>query len=179
MSLEHPMTLSYYDNIIIMQMKDIPQGVSFLRGKGVRMTERQERFCQEFVATGNATQSAISAGYAQSGARQIGNKLLSNNHVQNRIRELQGEIKNQNIADAREMQSILTSIVRGESTEEVIVVEGIGDGCSEAVTKKKKPSQSDRIKAMQLLARMQGVLDNNMTLNVVVPVYGGDQDLED
>jgi hypothetical protein len=32
---------------------------------------------------------------------------------------------------------------------------------------------------MQLLARMQGVLDNNMTLNVVVPVYGGDQDLED
>ena len=179
MSLEHPMTLSYYDNIIIMQMKDIPEGVSFLRGKGVRMTERQERFCQEFVATGNATQSAISAGYAESCARQVGARLMANCNIKERIRELQNEIKNDKIADAREMQSILTSIVRGESDEEVIVVEGIGDGCSEAVTKKKKPSQSDRIKAMQLLARMQGVLDNNMTLNVVVPIYGGDQDLED
>ena len=179
MSLEHPMTLSYYDNIIIMQMKDIPEGVSFLRGKGVRMTERQERFCQEFVATGNATQSAISAGYSERSARAVSCRLLTNANVQNRIKELSGEIKNDKIADAREMQSILTSIVRGESTEEVIVVEGIGDGCSEAVIKKKKPSQSDRIKAMQLLARMQGVLDNNMTLNVVVPIYGGDQDLED
>ena len=178
-SLVCPMTLSYYDNIIIMQMKDIPEGVSFLRGKGVRMTERQERFCQEFVATGNATQSAISAGYSERSARAVSCRLLTNANVQNRIKELSGEIKNDKIADAREMQSILTSIVRGESDEEVIVVEGIGDGCSEAVTKKKKPSQSDRIKAMQLLARMQGVLDNNMTLNVVVPIYGGDQDLED
>ena len=59
------------------------------------------------------------------------------------------------------------------------MVEGCGDGVSEAVTKKKKPSQSDKIKAMQLLARMQGVLDNSQTINVVVPVYGGDQNLED
>lgn len=143
------------------------------------MTERQERFCQEYAKCGNACQSAISAGYSERSAKQIGQKLLTNHDLQNRIRELQGEIKNQNIADAREMQTILTSIIRSESEEEVIVVEGCGDGMSEAVTKKKRPSQSDRIKAMQLLARMQGVLDNSMTLNVVVPVYGGDADLED
>ena len=143
------------------------------------MTQRQERFCQEYVATGNATQSAISAGYAESGARQIGNKLLTNNHIRERLKELNGEVLNSKIADAREMQEHLSAILRGESTEEVVVVEGCGDGVSEAVIKKKKPSQSDRIKAMQLLARMQGVLDNNQTINVVVPVYGGDQNLED
>lgn len=143
------------------------------------MTQRQERFCQEYVATGNARLSAINAGYAESGARQIGNKLLTNNHIQERLKELNGEVLNSKIADAREMQEHLTAILRGESDEEVIVVEGCGDGVSEAVTKKKKPSQSDKIKAMQLLARMQGVLDNNQTINVVVPVYGGDQNLED
>lgn len=143
------------------------------------MTQRQERFCQEYVATGNATLSAINAGYAESGARQIGNKLLTNNHIQERLKELNGEVLNSKIADAREMQEHLSAIIRGESDEEVIVVEGCGDGVSEAVTKKKKPSQSDKIKAMQLLARMQGVLDNNQTINVVVPVYGGDQNLED
>lgn len=143
------------------------------------MTERQERFCQEYSKLGNATQSAINAGYSERSAKQVGQRLLTNDDVKQRIRELQGEIKNQNIADAREMQSILTSIIRSESEEEVIVVEGIGDGCSEGVKHKKKPSQSDRIKAINLLAKMQGVLDNSMTLNVVVPVFGGEEDLED
>lgn len=143
------------------------------------MTERQERFCQEYAKLGNATQSAIEAGYSQKTAYSAGQRLLKNVEVQERIRELAGEIKNEKIADARQMQEVLTSIIFQEAEEEVVVVEGCGDGISEAVTKKKKPSQSDRIKAIQLLARMQGVLDNSATLNVIVPVYGGDQDLED
>lgn len=143
------------------------------------MTERQERFCQEFAKLGNATQSAVEAGYSEKTAYSSGQRLLKNVEVQNRIKELQGEIKNQNIIDARKMQEVLTSIILQESDEEVVVVEGCGDGVSEAVKVTKKPSQSDRIKAVQLLARMQGVLDNSATLNVVIPVYGGDQDLED
>ena len=143
------------------------------------MTQRQERFCQEYVKLGNATQSAIAAGYSERSAKQVGQKLLTNHDLQTRIKELSGELLNSKIADAREMQEHLTSILRGESDEEVIVVEGCGDGVSEAVTKKKKPSQSDRIKAMQLLAKMQGVLDNSTTVNLVVPVFGGESNLED
>lgn len=143
------------------------------------MTERQERFCQEYSKLGNATQSAISAGYSEKTAYSAGQRLLKNVEIQIRIRELSGEIKNQNISDAKEMQEVLTSILRGEAQEEVIVVEGCGDGVSEAVTKKKRPSQADRIKAINLLAKMQGVLDNSATLNVMIPVYGGDLELED
>ena len=143
------------------------------------MTERQERFCQEYSKLGNATQSAINAGYSEKTAYSCGQRLLKDVEVQTRIKELQGEIKNQNIIDARKMQEVLTSIILQESEEEVIVVEGIGDGCSEGVKHKKKPSQSDRIKAINLLAKMQGVLDNSMTLNVVIPVFGGEEDLED
>lgn len=143
------------------------------------MTARQERFCQEFAKTGNATLSALNAGYAKNSANEQGARLLANDSVMNRIRELQGEIKNQNIMDAREMQEVLTSIIKQESQEEVIVVEGCGDGISEAVTKTKTPSQADRIKAIQLLARMQGVLDSGNTVNVVVPIFGGEDKLED
>ena len=143
------------------------------------MTARQERFCQEFAKTGNATLSAINAGYSEKTANEQGSRLLANVSIQERIRELQGEIKNQNIMDAREMQEHLTSIIRQESQEEVIIVEGCGDGVSEAITKTKTPSQSDRIKAIQLLARMQGVLDSGNTVNVVVPVFGGEDKLED
>ena len=63
--------------------------------------------------------------------------------------------------------------------KEVIVVEGCGDGISEAVTKTKTASNQDRIRAIQLLARMQGALDNTATVNVVLPVFGGEDDLEE
>ena len=143
------------------------------------MTARQKRFCEEFVKTGNAKQSAINAGYSEKTAKQIGQKMLTKVDLQSYIQSLQAEIKNENIMDAKQMQEVLTSIILKESEEEVIVVEGCGDGVSEAVTKTKTASNQDRIRAIQLLARMQGALDNTATVNVVLPVFGGEDDLEE
>lgn len=143
------------------------------------MTARQKRFCEEFVKTGNATQSAKDAGYSEKTAYSTGQRMLKNVEVQSYIHSLQDEIKNNNILDAIQMQEVLTSIILKKSEEEVIVVEGCGDGISEAVTKTKTASNQDRIRAIQLLARMQGVLDNTATVNVVLPVFGGEDDLEE
>lgn len=143
------------------------------------MTAKQKRFCEEFVKTGNATQSAIKAGYSEKSANEQGARLLAKVSIKSYIQSLQAEIKTENIINAREMQEVLTSIILKQSEEDVIVVEGCGDGISEAVTKKKTASNADRIKAIQLLARMQGALDNTATVNVVLPVFGGEEDLED
>lgn len=143
------------------------------------MTAKQKRFCEEFVKTGNATQSAIKAGYSEKTANEQGARLLAKVSIKSYIQSLQAEIKTENIINAREMQKVLTSIILKQSEEDVIVVEGCGDGISEAVTKKKTASNADRIKAIQLLARMQGALDNTATVNVVLPVFGGEEDLED
>jgi len=143
------------------------------------MTAKQKRFCEEFVKTGNATQSAISAGYSEKTANEQSSRLLTKVSIKSYIRSLQDEIKNENILDATKMQEVLTSIILQESEEEVIVVEGCGDGMSEAVTKTKTASNADRIKAIQLLARMQGALDNTATVNVILPVFGGEDDLEE
>lgn len=143
------------------------------------MTAKQKRFCEEFVKTGNATQSAIKAGYSEKTANEQGARLLAKVSIKSYIQSLQAEIKTENIINAREMQEVLTSIILKQSEEDVIVVEGCGDGVSEAVTKKKTASNADRIKAIQLLARMQGALDNTATVNVVLPVFGGEEDLED
>lgn len=143
------------------------------------MTKRQEMFCQEYVISGNGTQAAIKAGYSEKTANEQAARLLAKVSIQDKIRALSDEIRTEKILDARKMQEILTSIILQESQEEVIVVEGCGDGVSEAVTKTKTASQSDRIKAIQLLARMQGALDNSATLNVVLPVFGGENELED
>lgn len=43
-------------------------------------------------------------------------------------------IHNEKTADAQEVIEYLTAVMRGQSNAEEIVVEGIGDGCSEART---------------------------------------------
>lgn len=143
------------------------------------MTARQIQFCLAYAGCGNATQSAIEAGYSEKCAKSQGQRLLTNVDVQNYLKELTEQNASQKIADAREMQEVLTSIIRQEMDEENLVVEGIGDGCSEAVIKKKKSAHKDVLKAIDLLGRMQGAFSNQSTLNVVVPVFGGEDNLED
>ena len=82
------------------------------------------------------------------------------------------------IADAREIQERLTTILRQELDEEQIVVEGCGEGVSEATVKTRKAQLKDVLKAAELLGKMQGAFDN-MKVEITVPVFGGESDLED
>lgn len=143
------------------------------------MTSRQKKFCYEYANSGNATLSAINAGYAEKTARSQGQRLLKLNSIQNFLKQLAEENASSKIATASEMQEKLTEIIRGEFLEEVIVVEGCGDGISQAVTKKKKPSARDVRQAIETLARMQGLYNDNVFMNVLVPVFSGENDLED
>ena len=143
------------------------------------MTARQIAFCLAYAGSGNATQSAIEAGYSEKSARSQGQYLLTNPDIQNYLKTLQEEHASKKIADAKEMQEVLTSIIRQEMEEENIVVEGCGDGVSEAVIKTKKSSHKDVLKAIDLLGRMQGAFTNQTTLNVMIPVFGGEDNLED
>lgn len=143
------------------------------------MTSRQIRFCFAYASSGNATQSAIEAGYSERTARSQGQRLLTNVDIQSFLQQLAKERESKKIADAEEMQEVLTSIIRQELEEENLVVEGCGDGISEAVIKKKKSSHKDVISAIDKLARMQGAYDNSQTLTLVLPVFGGEADLEE
>lgn len=144
------------------------------------LTRKQRQFCLEYVQSGNATEAAIKAGYSKKAARSIGNENLTKPDIKNYIQELTEQMESQKIASAIEMQQVLTSIIRQETDEEVIVVEGCGEGMSEAVTKKKKPSHREVISAIDKLARMQGVMDGSKTnVNVFVPVFEGESKLED
>lgn len=55
------------------------------------LTDKQERFCLEYLVDLNATQAAIRAGYAESGASVEGTRLLGNAKVSDRVAELQAE----------------------------------------------------------------------------------------
>lgn len=143
------------------------------------MTSKQKKFCYEYANSGNATQSAINAGYAEKTAYSQGQRLLKLASIQKMLKDLAEEYASAKIAGASEMQERLTAIIRGEFLEEVIVIESLGDGISQAVTKKKKPSARDVRQAIETLARMQGLYNDNVFMNVLVPVFSGENDLED
>ncbi len=57
-----------------------------------KLTDKQERFCLEYVVDLNATQAAIRAGYSKKTAQRIGSENLSKPLIQERLGELVGKI---------------------------------------------------------------------------------------
>lgn len=131
---------------------------------------RQERFCVEYAKSGNIYQSALAAGYSKGYAVGKIKYLLENDRVQDRLRELMDDYKNSKIADIKEMQETLTAIIRQYMTEEQIVVEGKGDGITEARKVDKKPALKEVVKAIETLGRMQGAFSENINLNSKVVI---------
>lgn len=132
------------------------------------LTIKQEKFCIEYAKSGNARQAYKSAGYACKNDDVIdaaASRLLSQVKVKERLAELAEEAKNASIADITEMQQKLTSIIRQEAEEEVIVVESVGDFMTEARKMTKTPSIKDVISAIEKLGKMQGAFTDNVNLN--------------
>ena len=143
--------------------------------------KKWERFCLEYAREPNATKAYKKSGYkckndASAGANA--RRLLQDARIQARLAELHEEMASEKIASATEIQERLTSILRGELQEEVVVVEGVEKGVTEARIVKKRPSNADAIKAGQTLAKMQGAYEKNMKINLVVPRFGGEDELE-
>ena len=57
-----------------------------------KITDKQEKFCYEYVLHLNATKAAINAGYSEDTARQIGSENLSKPYIQKRINEMKANL---------------------------------------------------------------------------------------
>lgn len=130
------------------------------------MNERQKRFVAEYIKDYNATQAAIRAGYSERTAYSQGNRLLKNVEVKKAIKELQNEIRKENIAEAIEVEEFLSLAMKGDVEEEVVVTENIGDYESRARVIKKQLSARDRIKAAELLGKRYGIFKENVDLDI-------------
>lgn len=76
--------------------------------KDYKLRIQQEMFCINYVANGfNATQAAIDAQYAKNSAQEQSSRLLSNDMVQRKIKELVGhKIKAVNVTHQRVLSEL-------------------------------------------------------------------------
>lgn len=78
------------------------------------MTEKQRRFADYFIETGNATEAARRAGYSEKSARQIGDQNLSKLDISAYIKNRLAEIDAGRVPTADEVMIFYTAVMRGE-----------------------------------------------------------------
>lgn len=121
-----------------------------------KLTPKQKRFADEFIISGNIYQSMVKAGYSENYAKSDGCKILDNPRVKAYIDDRMAGFEREAIASQEEVLSYLTSVMRGEQTEQVMVT---GGEVIDVVVGAK-----DRIKAAELLGKRYGAWTERVDL---------------
>jgi len=101
------------------------------------MLEKQEKFCVEFIKSGNAAEAYKAAGYKVTSTKSAANsasRLLENVGICSRIAELRAQLESEKIMDAKERRETLTAIARSRAED-----------------------AADRIRAIDTINKMDGV----------------------
>ena len=122
-------------------------------GKLAKLTLKQQRFADEYIISGNATESYKKAGYRANNdniAAVEGKKLLRNPKIKPYIDERLKEIESAKTATQQEVLEYLTSVMRGEHKEQTLI--GAGQGFQEKTYI--DVSAKDRLKAADILNKI-------------------------
>nr|DAD89161.1 MAG TPA: Terminase small subunit [Siphoviridae sp. ct5Px37] len=125
------------------------------------VTEKQKRFCDEYLIDCNATQAAIRAGYSEVSAGRNANRMMKNDEIRSYIDAALMRLKAENVADAQEVMEYLTSVLRGKSQSSVLARDEIG---AERVIEK-PPDEKERLKAAELLGKRYGLYTDKVDLD--------------
>ncbi|ATI60391.1 terminase small subunit [Bacillus thuringiensis] len=94
------------------------------------LNERQKRFADYYIETGNASEAYMRAGYKSDNKKVItagSSRLLANVNVSVYIDSHMAGVDSKRIADANEVLEFLTSVMRGEATGKTLRGVGMGE----------------------------------------------------
>lgn len=134
----------------------------------MNLTAKQKMFADEYLIDLNATRAYMAVYKScktENSAAVNASKLLRNAKVQEYINKQLEKISSEKIADAKEVMEYLTSVLRGESQSEIVVIEGTGDGCSDARRMNKAPDEKEKLKAAELLGKRYGLFTDKLEVD--------------
>lgn len=144
-----------------------------------KLTLKQKKFADEYIISGNATESykrVYSNVKEDSTASAGASRMLRNVKVKSYIEERLAELNSEKIADQEEILQYLTSVMRGEHREETLI--GMGQGFQE--TTYMDVGAKDRIKAAELLGKRYSMWTDKQELTQrTIEITVGDWDEED
>ena len=141
-----------------------------------QLTLKQKKFADEYIVSGNATESAIKAGYSKKTANRIGSENLSKLDIKNYIDERLKEIESEKIADQQEVLKYLSAVMRGEMTEQTL--KSVGE--SGQVITEIDVGAKDRIKAAELLGKRYRLCTDKSEVEVTgAVVFSNESEIPD
>ena len=132
------------------------------------LTDKQKKFIEEYLVDMNGTRAyrvAYPSVKKNETAAALASRLLTNDKVKKAIEPILENMSSDRMATATEVMEYLTSVMRGDSTAEIVVVEGLGDGCSEARRFKKAPDEKERLRAAELLGKRFGLFKDKVEVS--------------
>ena len=127
------------------------------------MTDKQRKFCDEYLIDCNATR-AYKVAYpnikSDDAARACASKLLTKANIKAYIDARLEEMSSAKVATAEEVIQYLTSVMRGEHTEQTLRL--IGEGVQ--TISDIDVSAKERLKAAELLGKRYGLFKDNINL---------------
>ena len=126
------------------------------------LTEKQKKFCDEYLVDCDATQAAIRAGYSPKTAKQIGQENLTKPDLKSYIDEQLAILHSQKTADAQEVLEYLTAVMRGEHTEQTLRLTGDGVQSITDID----VSARERLKAAELIGKRYRMFKDNVNVDL-------------
>ena len=131
------------------------------------MTEKQQKFADEYIISLNATQ-AYKKAYPNvkkdDVARANGSRLLANANVKAYIDEQLEKLKSERVADQQEVLEFLTAVMRGEKTEPLLVLDG--ERTQKVI--QAVPNVQSRTRAAELLGKRYGTFTDRVDINAQI-----------
>lgn len=119
------------------------------------MTDRQERFCREYMKDHDARAAALRAGYGARRALRTAGELLNAPEVSAYIKEMEEHAGKRRVACTPEILEYFTKLMRDEVFEQRVEV----DKATGKETVIRQPVKvADRTKAAEFLAKYYNVL---------------------
>ena len=85
-----------------------------------KLTKKQKKFCNEYMKTGNITQSAINAGYSKDTAYSIGSENLKKPEIILYLKEKQNDeeldIKKEILKRQKTLTDVLEKLLKGDES---------------------------------------------------------------
>lgn len=134
--------------------------------EGLKLTKKQRKFADEYLIDCNGTQAAIRAGYSPKTANEQAAKLMANKKISTYISNKLDEMSSERLADAQEVLEYLTSVMRGEYTEQVLRLDGNGVQVVDYI----QVSARERLKAAELIGKRYGMFKDNYSIESIAPV---------
>lgn len=124
------------------------------------MTIKQKKFADYYIETGNATQSAIRAGYSKKYANTNAQKLLQNTTILNYIKQRLKELEKSRLMTVEEALLLSKSIANGEP--QTFIYRELDPKTDEVLVEEKKqysPKIEERQKSIEHILKVNGAFD--------------------